>query len=419
LLTGASLAGAMLGQILFGAMADQFGRRLVFITTAGLVALSCLCSAVVQDGVFGLNIYTSLAIIRFFMGLGVGGEYPLSAASTVENVDAAGSGQALATTFAGMALGMILAPLVVMILSALAGPQASLVWRLSFAFGAIFATVLAFLRFGHLKETKSYDAALEKQEAKGSSASALWMMRRSLAGTAGSWLLYDIVTYGVGLFTTMIFPAAPGFDSALVVLCIAMMAFPGTLLAIPLAGYMRMQHVQLLGLGLMMLCFILLSRLGASLGSDSISWSCLIVFSLMRCADNGPGMATFSIPGQIFPTRIRGTAHGISAASGKLGAVIGTFIFPYLNSIFGTQMVMGFMAAVSALTMLWTWAFVPTYSVEDLEAIAKSDNTMTLERQAVFAERLLFAGSDDKGKTLPVAIVNPSALPAKGIYGLA
>jgi len=36
----------------------------------------------------------------------------------------------------------------------------------------------------------------------------------------------------------------------------------------------------------------------------------------------GPNMTTFIVPGECFPTRYRSTSHGISAASGKLGAVI-------------------------------------------------------------------------------------------------
>ena len=36
----------------------------------------------------------------------------------------------------------------------------------------------------------------------------------------------------------------------------------------------------------------------------------------------GPNTTTFVIPGEIFPTRYRSTAHGISAGSGKLGAII-------------------------------------------------------------------------------------------------
>ena len=36
----------------------------------------------------------------------------------------------------------------------------------------------------------------------------------------------------------------------------------------------------------------------------------------------GPNATTFVIPGEVFPTRYRSTAHGISAALGKLGAII-------------------------------------------------------------------------------------------------
>jgi PHS family inorganic phosphate transporter-like MFS transporter len=36
----------------------------------------------------------------------------------------------------------------------------------------------------------------------------------------------------------------------------------------------------------------------------------------------GPNATTFVIPGEVFPTRYRSTAHGISAAAGKLGAII-------------------------------------------------------------------------------------------------
>lgn len=36
----------------------------------------------------------------------------------------------------------------------------------------------------------------------------------------------------------------------------------------------------------------------------------------------GPNSTTFIVPGECFPTRYRSSAHGISAASGKVGAII-------------------------------------------------------------------------------------------------
>lgn len=37
----------------------------------------------------------------------------------------------------------------------------------------------------------------------------------------------------------------------------------------------------------------------------------------------GPNTTTFIVPGEVFPTRYRSTSHGISAASGKIGSMIG------------------------------------------------------------------------------------------------
>jgi PHS family inorganic phosphate transporter-like MFS transporter len=47
----------------------------------------------------------------------------------------------------------------------------------------------------------------------------------------------------------------------------------------------------------------------------------------------GPNTTTFIVPGECFPTRYRSTSHGISAATGKLGAVISQVVFGPLRTI--------------------------------------------------------------------------------------
>ena len=54
----------------------------------------------------------------------------------------------------------------------------------------------------------------------------------------------------------------------------------------------------------------------------------MIVLCLANFFQNfGPNTTTFVLPGEAFPTRYRSTAYGISAASGKLGAVIAQIIY--------------------------------------------------------------------------------------------
>ncbi|KAA8566173.1 hypothetical protein EYC84_008775 [Monilinia fructicola] len=47
----------------------------------------------------------------------------------------------------------------------------------------------------------------------------------------------------------------------------------------------------------------------------------------------GPNSTTFIVPGECFPTRYRSTSHGISAASGKVGAIIAQLVFGPLRTI--------------------------------------------------------------------------------------
>jgi len=76
------------------------------------------------------------------------------------------------------------------------------------------------------------------------------------------------------------------------------------------------------------------------------------VFVFLYCLANffqnfGPNTTTFVIPGEVFPTRYRSTAHGISAASGKLGAIVAQVGFARLKDIGGTNVFVKHMCVLS------------------------------------------------------------------------
>ena len=66
---------------------------------------------------------------------------------------------------------------------------------------------------------------------------------------------------------------------------------------------------------------------------------CLVNFFL----NFGPNTTTFIIPAEAFPTRYRSTAHGIAAASGKLGAILAQVGFAKLKDIGGENQFLGHM----------------------------------------------------------------------------
>jgi PHS family inorganic phosphate transporter-like MFS transporter len=82
----------------------------------------------------------------------------------------------------------------------------------------------------------------------------------------------------------------------------------------------------------------------------------------------GPNVTTFIIPGEIFPTRYRSTAHGIAAASGKLGAIVAQIIFNANKSDTKLRAILGAFAGVALTGVASTFLLEETMhrSLEEL-----------------------------------------------------
>jgi PHS family inorganic phosphate transporter-like MFS transporter len=63
-------------------------------------------------------------------------------------------------------------------------------------------------------------------------------------------------------------------------------------------------------------------------GGNHITFVVLYAFTFFF-ANFGPNSTTFIVPAELFPARLRSTCHGISAACGKAGAIVGAFGFLY------------------------------------------------------------------------------------------
>src|SRR5579862_467405 len=65
----------------------------------------------------------------------------------------------------------------------------------------------------------------------------------------------------------------------------------------------------------------------------------------------GPNTTTFIVPGEVFPTRYRSTAHGLSAAAGKVGAIIAQALSGSLKNRGGTNAWINHLMEIFALFM--------------------------------------------------------------------
>jgi MFS transporter, PHS family, inorganic phosphate transporter len=94
----------------------------------------------------------------------------------------------------------------------------------------------------------------------------------------------------------------------------------------------------------------------------------------------GPNTTTFIVPGEVFPTRYRSTSHGISAASGKIGSIIGQGAIATLRTRGATQSNsapwMDHVLEIYALFMLLgvgTTFFIPETKRKTLEELSGED----------------------------------------------
>ncbi|RDW70888.1 uncharacterized protein DSM5745_08399 [Aspergillus mulundensis] len=112
----ATLGGAMVGQVLFGVAADIWGRRKMYGLELVVLIFTTLGVALSSTGAeSSMSIVGLLIFWRFFMGVGLGGDYPLSAVICSEFAPTRIRGRMLAAVFFCQSLGSLSANLVALI----------------------------------------------------------------------------------------------------------------------------------------------------------------------------------------------------------------------------------------------------------------------------------------------------------------
>jgi MFS family permease len=133
------VAGAVLGALVFGRLADRLGRKRLFLAT-----LVVYMGATVASG-FAAG-YASFALCRFLTGVGIGGEYAAINSAIDELIPARLRGRvslAINGSFwIGAALGALLS--LVLLDERVLGPR--LGWRAAFLLGAVLAVAILLVR---------------------------------------------------------------------------------------------------------------------------------------------------------------------------------------------------------------------------------------------------------------------------------
>ena len=396
LVTSTALLAAAFGAVIFGRVADMLGRKRIYGYEVLVLAAGAIASA------FSPDIWWLIGF-RIILGVGIGGDYPVSATLMSEFSGKKHRGMMVSLVFAMQAAGLIVGPLLAVAFLASGLPK-DLVWRLLLAFGAIPALAVFYMR-RHMAESPRYlfasgqhddaHAAAGRVLGEGHGAArdgkatektsftggfVALTRRRNMAmrliGASAAWFLMDFAYYGNTVSSPLVLHAVSPNDNLMTetltqLAIFAIAAVPGYFVAAAMMDRMGRKTIQILGFAMMALSFAAMALIP---GIEKLVYPFLIVYGISYFfTEFGPNATTFVYPAELFPVAARTTGHGVASATGKLGGFVGVFLFPILLSAGGLLAAESMAAAVSVLGILVTVFMLPETKNKSLEELSIED----------------------------------------------
>jgi putative MFS transporter len=367
LLGASSLAGIFFGGPIFGQLTDRFGRRKIFILD--LVAFVVL--GVLQAFVTSIAV---LLILRFALGLAIGAEYAIGQTMLAEVVPSEGRGRRLSSLQASWYGGFLLA---VVVAYALDG--AGVDWRVILATGAIPGVVTLVMRQGLPESPRWLMSQGREDEAKaivdehlGSDYFEDEELAEESQGRASFRRLFAHDTWRSTAFASIfftclvapyfaIFTFAPevfsslGFDSPkFSIIATNAIAFLGAIAGMVVIERAGRRRLLLTSFWVMVATTLVIGVWSG--GPGAVLLGCLVGFAFFNAIS---GDLTGVYPAEIFPSELRGTGVGFSAAMSRIGAAGGTFLLPVGIAAFGIGVSMLIAAAVCSVGLVSTYLWAP------------------------------------------------------------
>ncbi|KAL1407996.1 glycerophosphoinositol permease [Vanrija albida] len=352
LLAAMVFAGMVTGQLSFGWVSDKIGRKFaMFLCTAIIFVFSILaaCSA----GPTPQVLINCLIAFRFFLGIGLGGEYPsgsVAAAEATEHNEVGKKKQQrlfIWATNSQLDLAFTVAWLVALALYKIFGDNhLRAVWRGTLLLGAIPPLLLLIARM-FMEEPDAY-----KKNSMRHTRIPYWLIIKrywlKLAAVSIVWFIYNWVTYPFGIYSGTIVEKAVGKNPSLYQTLawgalVNSFYVPGTIVGSFISDFIGPKYTMIFGLLMQAVFGFAMSgaynRLvpengqGGSIAGFAVMYGIFLAFGEVGPGNNLGLLASKSVG----PTAARGQLYGIAAAIGKVGAFIGTYTFPYIQKRFDTK----------------------------------------------------------------------------------
>ena len=381
-ISNASLVGAIIGQITVGFVCDRIGRKAgVTLTTALLVIGAIFATAAYPVNGKPENMFWWLTVARGMVGVGVGGEYPASSTSASEAANERlgkkhRSQVFILVTNLVLSFGTIVSLSFFIIVLKITGyndeknaagfRDLGIIWRVVFGFGALFPLIIFYFRMLVLNSSLYRKTAMRKKVPYKLALKRYWPR---LIGTAGVWFIYDFVVFPLGVFSGTIISTIVKQPTLLHVaewqLLLSSIGLPGVLVGVLALPRLGSRVTFMIGLG----GFLVLGLI-IGLSYDKlvkVAPAFVILFGLISAVGNGgPGNLCGLTSSEVYPSSLRGSFYGISAAGGKVGAAIGVQVFTPIENHLGKKWVFIISALLGLLGVALVYFFIPETTKFDL-----------------------------------------------------
>lgn len=333
-----AFAGTVVGQLTFGYISDYHSRKTAMIAgTLILILFSILCAGAWGVGTTGTNpggLFAAITAYRFFLGIGIGSEYPAgsTAAAEASNLLPAGKRNRWFCWFTNFMIdfGFVVSSVVPLVMLRICGEKhLTPVWRVTLGLGAIPPISLFFLRLKY-KEGQQYEKSRFNHVMPYWKVIKFYWFRLTIVSII--WFLYDFSAYAFGTYSSVIINKILGEDTSLVKsfgwnIVFNLFYIPGAFLGAIFADYWGPRNTLVVGVLLQaMVGFIMagcLETLRKNIAGFTVAFG---IFATL--GEFGPGDNIGCLASKTSATPIRGHYYGIAAAVGKVGAFVGSWVFP-------------------------------------------------------------------------------------------
>jgi len=153
---------------------------------------------------------------------------------------------------------------------------------------------------------------------------------------------------------------------------------PGGLIAfftLDTVGRRIMQAIGFVGMAISFLLFVAVKPIAPAIVA-------LILYGLNRLfAQAGPGSVSASgmLGVELAPTKVRGIVQSITVASGRIGALAVSFLFPFLLQTYGLGVTIAFLGIVAFISAALTYFGIPETKGKSLEVASGEDSVSMRE----------------------------------------